>query len=162
MLDGVASDMGHRDYSELVAAQNGQMGPEIHAMSIDPERIDRCRALDPMQASRTTARDATRLLAAAWGGTAASPEACATLRRVMSQQLTRRLARALLEGGTLEAKSGGLFRRVRNEIALITDPGGEVFSVAVLTRAHQVYGSPVVVDTAMSMAVSEALDELRR
>jgi beta-lactamase class A len=162
MLDGVASDMGHRNYPELVAAQNGEMGSLAQAMATDPERIDRCRALDPLQTSRTTARDATRFLAAVWAGTAASPEACTTLRSVMSQQVSRRLARTLREGGTLEAKSVGLFRRVRNEIALITDPGGEVYSVAVLTRAHQVYGSPVIVDTAMTTAVSEALDELRR
>lgn len=161
MLDGVATDLGHRDYSELAAAQNGDMGPDVQAMAIDPERIDRCRALDPAQTSRTTARDATRLLAAVWGGTAAGPGACATLRHVMSQQVTRRLARAVRDGGTLEAKSGGLFRRVRNEIALITDPGGEVYSVAVLTRAHQAYGSPAVIDAAMSSAVAEALEELR-
>ena len=80
----------------------------------------------------------------------------------MSQQVTRRLARAVPDGGTLEAKSGGLFRRVFNEIALITDPGGEAYSVAVLTRTHRSYGSPVIVDTAMATAVAEALDELRR
>ena len=59
MLEGVASDMGHRNYNELVAAQNGEMdltpGPELPT----PERIERCRALDPLQTSRTTARDAT-------------------------------------------------------------------------------------------------------
>jgi beta-lactamase class A len=160
MLDGVASDLGHRDYSELVAAQNGEMGPEVQAMSIDTERIDRCRALDPMQTSRTTARDATRLLASVWGGTAASTEACTTLRRVMSQQVTRRFASAVLDGGTLEAKSGGLFRRVRNEIALIIDPDGEAYSVAVFTRSHQPY-SPILIDAAMSLAAAEALEELR-
>jgi beta-lactamase class A len=125
MLDGVASDLDHRDYSELVAAQNGETGPELQAKAVDLERIDRCRALDPLRSSRTTARDATRLLAAVWDGSAASPEACTTLRSVMSQQVTRCLAPAVIEGGTLEAKSGGLFRRVRNEIALIADPGGE-------------------------------------
>jgi beta-lactamase class A len=161
MLDGVASDLDHRDYSELVAAQNGELGPEIQAKAIDPERIDRCRALDPLRSSRTTARDATRLLAAVWNGSAASPEACTTLRSVMSQQVTRRLAPAILDGGTLEAKSGGLFRRIRNEIALITDPGGEAYSVAVLTRSFQLIGSPYIIDNAMAQAVTGALDKLR-
>ncbi len=161
MLDGVASDMGHRNYPELVAAQNGEMGPEAQAMATDPERIDRCRALDPLRTSRTTARDATRLLAAVWAGTAASPRACASLRRVMSQQVTRRLAQAVLEGGTLEAKSGGLFRRVFNEIALITDPGGEAYSVAVLIRTHRSGSSRATINDAMSLAVAEALEHLR-
>lgn len=61
MLDGVASDMDHADYDELVAAQSGEMGNEAQAKAIDPDRIDHCRALDPLQTSRTTARDATRL-----------------------------------------------------------------------------------------------------
>ena len=99
MLDGMATDTGHRNYPELVAAQNGEMGPDAQALATDPERIDRCRALDPLQASRTTAKDATRLLAAVWAGTAASPHACVTLRRVMSQQVTRRLAGAVPDGG---------------------------------------------------------------
>jgi len=161
MLDGVASDMGHRNYRELVAAQNGEMGPDAQAMASDPERIDRCQALDSLQTSRTTARDATRLLAAVWAGTAASPRACATLRRVMSQQVTRRLAPAVPDGGTLEAKSGGLFRRVFNEIALITDPGGEAYSVAVLTRTHRSDSSRAVISGAMASAVAEALEHLR-
>jgi len=161
MLDGVASDMGHRNYRELVAAQNGEMGPDAQAMASDPERIDRCQALDSLQTSRTTARDATRLLAAVWAGTAASPRACATLRRVMSQQVTRRLAPAVPDGGTLEAKSGGLFQRVFNEIALITDPGGEAYSVAVLTRTHRSDSSRAVISGAMASAVAEALEHLR-
>ena len=161
MLDGVASDMGHRNYTELVAAQNGERGPDARARATDPERIERCRALDPLQTSRTTARDATRLLGAVWTGTAAGPQASATLRRVMSQQVTRRLAGAVSDGGTLEAKSGGLFRRVFNEIALITDPGGEAYSVAVLTRTHRPDSSRTTISGAMALAVAEALERIR-
>lgn len=161
MLDGVATEMGHQNYSELVAAQNGDLGPEVRAKAVDPERIDRCRALDPLQTSRTTARDATRLLSAVWSDTAAGPEACKALRSVMSQQVTRRLARAVVDGGTLAAKSGSLFGRVRNEIALITDPDGETYSVAVLTRARQANASPAAINAAMAMAVTESLTELR-
>jgi beta-lactamase class A len=161
MLDSVASDMGHRNYPELVAAQNGEMGPGAQAMATDSERIDRCRALDPLQASRTTARDATRLLSSVWANTGASPRACAALRRVMSQQVTQRLARAVPEGGILEAKSGGLFRRVLNEIALITDPNGETYSVAVLTRARPPHNSRAATSEAMSVAVAAAVDHLR-
>ena len=161
MLDGVASDLGHRSYSELVAAQDGEFGPDIQAKALDQERIGRCRALDPLQTSRTTARDAAKLLAAICNGSAASPGACSTLRRAMSQQVTRRLAPAVLDGGILEAKSGGLFRRVRNEIALITDPGGEVYSVAVLTRSHVPCNTPYIIDHAMSTAVVKALELLR-
>jgi beta-lactamase class A len=161
MLDGVASDLGHRDYSELVSAQRGEMGPAAQARATDPGRIEQCRALDPLQTSRTTARDATRLLAAVWAGSAASPPACAKLRQVMSEQVTRRLAPAILNDGTLEAKSGGLFRRVFNEIALITDPDGEAYSVAVLTRAYRSDITRAAINGTMAWAVEEALGRLR-
>jgi beta-lactamase class A len=161
MLDGVAHDMGHHDYRELVAAQSGLMGSVAQAKALDPDRVERCRALDPLQTSRTTARDATRLLTAIWNGDAASPEACINLRQVMAQQVTRRLARATLDGRTLEAKSGSLFKRVRNEIALVIDPGGETYSVAVFTRTTGAPGRPTVIDEAMSSAVVAAVEQLR-
>ncbi len=137
------------------------MGIEAQAKATDPDRIDRCRALDPLQTSRTTARDATRLLSAIWSDTAASPEACQSLRNVMAQQVTRRLAGAVRDGGSLAAKSGGLFRRVRNEIAVIADPDSESYAVAVFTRAHRPYGIPPRIDAAISSAVTEAVNELR-
>ena len=69
-------------------------------LQLTPEIFDRV--------SRTTAGDATRLLAAVWALHAAGPGTCATLRGVMSQQVTRRLAGVVPESGTLETKSGGL------------------------------------------------------
>jgi beta-lactamase class A len=161
MLDGVAVELGHQCYADLLAAQSGELGPVAKAKAIDPTRIDRCGALDPLQTSRTTPRDATRLLSAVWSDAAASSGACAMLRRVMAQQVTRRLAPAVLEGGTLAAKSGALFGRVRNEIALITDPDGESYSVAVFTRAHRPFVGTVNINAAMASAVTFALDELR-
>ena len=137
------------------------MGPDVRAKAVDPKRIDGCRALDPLQTSRTTARDATRLLATVWSNTAASPEACGALRSVMTQQVTQRLAGALLDGGTLAVKSGAVFRRVRSEIALITDPDGETYAVAVPTRVYRPDASPVTINAAMVTGATAALGELR-
>jgi len=75
--------------------------------------------------------------------------------------VTRRQAGAVPDGGTLEGKSGGLFRRVFNEIALITDPGGEAYSVAVLTRTNRPDSSRTTISDAMALAVAEALERLR-
>jgi beta-lactamase class A len=154
MLDGAAVELGHEGYADLVAAQSGEMGPMAKVESTDPNRIDRCRALDPLQTSRTTARDATRLLSAVWSDSAASSGACATLRNVMGQQVTRRVAPAIREGGSLAAKSGALFGRVRNEIAVITDPDGETYAVAVLTRARRPFVGAVTINAAMASAVT--------
>jgi beta-lactamase class A len=161
MLNGVAIDLGYPDYLQLLAAQNGELGLHARARSIDPERIDQCRALDPTQTSRSTARDATRLLSAVWGNTAASAAACAALRTTMEQQVTRRLAAADRCGGMLAAKSGALFGRVRNEIAVVTDADGESYAVAVFTRANRPFVGARLINEAMAAVASLALDELR-
>ncbi len=161
MLDGLAAELGFGDYAQLSAAQRGELGATARAQSTDPDRIDRSQALDPRASSRTTARDATRLLGAIWDGTAAATWACERVRTVMAQQLTRRLAPAVPDGWSLAAKSGGLFGRVRNEIALITAPHGDAYAVAVLTRADPPYGGGVKINEAMAAAVSVALDAIR-
>jgi beta-lactamase class A len=155
MLKGFAADLGYESYDKLLATP----------VAVDPVRFDRCRALDASQASHTTARDSTTLLAAVWNDTAASPEACAALRAVMAQQLTRRFARLVVQGGSLAAKSGALFGRVRNEIGVVTDPDGESYAVAVLTRALKPFDGPArqaKIDDVMATAAAGALDELRR
>jgi len=161
MLDRVAADLGYDTYDELLAAQRGDNGPQARAQATDPVRIDRCRALDATQTSRTTARDATRLLAAIWDDTAANPTACAQLRDTMAQQVTRRLGPAVPDGGTLAAKSGALFGRIRNEIGVITSPDGDAYAVAVLTRAHKPFHAEAAINTAMASAAAAALGQLQ-
>jgi len=161
MLDGVGADLGFEGYDELLAAQRGALGPEAKAASTDPVRIDLCRALDPARATRTTARDATRLLTAIWDDTAAPAAAASQLRDVMAQQVTRRFGPAVREGGSLAAKSGSLFGRVRNEVGVITDPDGESYAVAVLTRARLPFVGHHEIDAAMTTTARLVANELR-
>lgn len=140
------------------SAQPGQLGPQAQAASVDADRIDACRALDPATASDTTARDATRLLTAVWTD---DSDAGATLRSVMAEQVTRRLGPAVPDGGSLAAKSGALFGRIRNEIGVVTDPDGVRYAVAVFTRAAQPFQRQNEINRAMGNAVKTALDELR-
>jgi beta-lactamase class A len=158
MLDGVATDLGFPDYAELLRAQSGERGPEAQARATDQRRIDACRALDPTVATRTTARDMTRLLTAIW-----ADEASAPLRAAMAEQVTRRMAPAVPDGGTLAAKSGGLFGRIRNEVGVITDPGrdGTAYAFAVLTRAHRPFAGEAAANAAMAAAVANAITRLR-
>jgi beta-lactamase class A len=161
MLDEAAVDLGFTDYPELLSAQRGDLGAEAMARSTNEAKIDRCRALDPRHSNRTTARDSTRLLAAVWADTAASPEACANLRAVMAEQVTHRLRVAVPVGGTLAAKSGALFGRVANEIAVITDLAGNACAVAVFTRAHVPFRNQTKINAAMARAAAMAVQELR-
>jgi SAM-dependent methyltransferase len=70
----------------------------------------------------------------------------------MAQQVTRRLGPVVPEGRSLGAKSGGLFGRVRNEIAVIGDPRGDSYAVAMLTRLHRPFQGVPAVDDAMRAA----------
>jgi beta-lactamase class A len=160
VLDGVGVDLGFSDYPELLSAQRGDLGPEAQARSTNQAAIDRCRALDPAQTNRTTARDSTKLLAAVWADSAARPAACANLRLVMAEQVTRRLRAAVPVGGTLAAKSGALFGRVANEIAVITDSTGRACAVAIFTRAHVPFQNQIQINAAMARAAALAVEEL--
>jgi beta-lactamase class A len=158
LLDHHAHDLGFDSYAHLLKAQAGELGPDAQAVSIDPQRIDATRTLDVARTNRTTARDMTDLLAAVWADRAAAPAACAALRQVMSQQVTRRLAQAVPDGGTLAAKSGGLFGRVRNEVAVITTPTGDAYAVAVFTRPHRPFSGVAAIDDAMGIATKTGIE----
>jgi beta-lactamase class A len=159
-IDAMARELGFSDYATLLRAQAGELGHRAQARSTDQQRIDTSRVLDPARASRTTAQDMTRLLTAVWSDQAGPAEACGRLRRVMSQQLTRRLALAVPPGGSLAAKSGSLFGRVRNEVGMIGTPAGEFYAVAVLTRPSRPHVGVPAVDEAMVHAVKEAIETL--
>ncbi|WP_421932984.1 serine hydrolase [Phenylobacterium sp.] len=162
MLDAMAVELEFRTYAELLAAQAGKLGPAAQAGSLDPARLDAVAALDPARGSRTTARDMTTLLASIWADGAALPPACATLREVMGQQVTRRLEPAVPDGGTLAAKSGGLFGRVRNEIGVIGWPDGGRYAVAVFTRAHQPFAGAAAINAEMARAVKLGVEAVRQ
>jgi beta-lactamase class A len=159
-IDAMARDLGFADYSTLLRAQAGALGSEAQAASLDQERIGSSRVLDPARASCTTARDMTRLLSAIWTDRAASPGACAEVRKAMVLQLTKRLATAVPPGGSLAAKTGSLFGRVRNEVAAITTPTGETYAVAVLTRPHRPFDRIPEIDQVMGLAVKAAIEHL--
>ena len=159
-IDALAVDLGFADYATLLRAQAGELGLQAKQASTDQERIRAARVLDPAQATRTTARDMTNLLRAVWQGEAASETACASLRRAMAAQVTRRLAPAVPEGGHLAAKSGSLFGRVRNEIGVITTPGDDCYALAVLTRPHRPFVGTSAIDCAMAEAVRVAVEAL--
>jgi beta-lactamase class A len=160
MLDDTARDLGFTSYRELLAAQHGDLGPEQQRAATNRNRIDNCRALNPATASHTTARDMTTLLSHIWQDRGAPASACAAVRAAMAEQVTQRLAPVVPDGGKLAAKSGGLFGRVRNEIAVVTDPHGERFVLAILTDADRAFARQNAIRAAIVDACQVALDAL--
>jgi beta-lactamase class A len=92
-------------------------------------------ALDPARGTGTTAAETVHLLQAIWTDRAAPPQACASIRRSMSRQLTRnRIASAFSPPVSVAAMSGGLLGVVRNEAGVVTFPDGRAFAVALFCR----------------------------
>ena len=146
MLDSVAWDLGCADWARLLAWTDSASAEEL-------ARADRqllaARALDPARASRTTARDMTRLLRLIWTGQAGPSAACERIRTLMSRQLTRhRIASGFRPPVSVAAKSGSLLGVVRNEIGVITYPDGRQYAAAVFTRSQ-----PGSDDAAISQAI---------
>jgi beta-lactamase class A len=133
MLDEMAREAGFVDYAALAAYEPSDRG-DPSADDIR-RRLGSTAALDPRRASSTTARDCVRLLRMIWSDRAAAPDACAEVRRAMTQQLTRhRIAVGFPPGYEVAVKSGGLMGVVRNEIGVVRDPEGTSYAVAAFTR----------------------------
>ncbi len=140
--------------------------PSLDALWSLPEqerdaRLGRCRALQPDQATRTTPRDMTCLLRSIWRDEAAPAAACAEVRRLMGQQASYRLAAGFPDGITVQAKSGSLMGRIRNEIGIVTYPDGRRYAVAVFTQSHGGASRQPAIDRAIGAVAALAIGQIR-
>lgn len=125
-------------------------------------RLARCRALQAERATRTTPHDMTRLLRSIWCDEAAPAAACAEVRRLMGQQANHRLAVGFPDGIMVQAKSGSLMGRIRNEIGVVTYPDGRRYAVAVFTRAHRGASRQPAIDSAIGAVAALAIAQIRQ
>ena len=118
---------------------------------------------DPEQATRTTPRETTALLAAIWRDEAAAAEACAAVRRAMGRQLQReRIARGFRDANVrFGGKTGTFGGRFRNEAGVVELPGGARYAIAIFTRLHALYERGRDADDAIGEAARLAVDSLR-
>lgn len=149
MLDTMAAEVGFTDYVTLSGHDPVANGPpsanEIRA------RLAASSALDPTRGSRTTPAEMVRLLRAIWADRAGPASACALIRGLMGQQLTRhRIASGFDSRHLVAAKSGGLMGIVRNEVGVVTDPEGRCFAMAIFTsQDSQSTSEPAAIDAAI-------------
>lgn len=125
-------------------------------------RLGRCRALQAERATRTTPDDMTRLLRGIWRDEAAPAAACAEVRRLMGQQASYRLAVGFPDGITVQAKSGSLMGRIRNEIGVVTYPDGQRYAVAVFTLSHRGASRQPAIDSAIGTVAALAIEQIRQ
>jgi beta-lactamase class A len=155
------------DLHGLIASITEDAGvPSLDALWSLPEqerdvRLGRCRALQPECATRTTPRDMTRLLRSIWREEAAPAAACAEVRRLLGQQASYRLAVGFPDDIRVQAKSGSLMGRIRNEIGMVTYPDGRRYAVAVFTRSHTGASRQPAIDRAIGAVAALAIEQLR-
>ena len=160
VTDGFARDVGFASWADLAATDWSEADPETIATTL--ERMRSARAVDPTQASRTTPREATRLLCAIWRDEAAPPAACAQVRALMAKQLTRhRIARGFGDEAEISAKSGSFGGAIRNEIGVVELPGAGRYAVGVFTRAQELYEREHEINDAIGAAARIAVDAVR-
>lgn len=161
MLDRMAVEAGFPDYAVLATYEPSAPGdPDADEVR---RRLASTAALDPDRGSRTTARESVRLLQAIWRDDAGPPEACARVRGLMAQQLTRhRIAAGFPPGVLVSAKSGGLMGVVRNEVAVVRLPDGSSYAVAAFTRSDPGRrADPRSIDAAIGAAAAHAVTLLQ-
>lgn len=128
----------------------------------DRDLLARLRVLQPLQTNRTTAREASRLLASIWRDEAASADGCALMRRILGAQVwPHRLASGFPEDDVRTAGKTGTLVTVRNEAGVVSYPDGHHYAVSVFTRSHDVRAKHPAQDRVIGQAARLAVDLLR-
>ncbi|MFG2695862.1 serine hydrolase [Kitasatospora sp. NPDC048407] len=133
MLDTIGEDLGRADWADLQTWAAGAPAEEVARADAELPGV---RAMDPSRGTRTTPRDMAALLRLIWTDRAGPAAACARVREVMGQQLTRhRIAGGFRPPVRVAAKSGSLLGIPRNEIGVVSFPDGRQYAAAVFTRS---------------------------
>jgi beta-lactamase class A len=126
-----------------------------------PEQVWQLRVLDPARTNASTPRDITRLLDAIWTDRAATPDACASVRAIMAEQIwPHRLSSGFAPDVAVAAKTGTL-PAIRNEAGVVTYPDGRRYAVAVFTRSDRLDGRQPLMDASIGRAGRIAVDWIR-
>ena len=151
MLGAVYEDLGVTGDNELARAL------------AEPTAMRRLRVLDPRQTCAGTPRELTSLLTAIWRGGAASEGACASIRRLLGQQVwPHRLAAGFPSDAIRVSGKTGTLPAIRNEVGVVEYPDGRGYAVAVFTRSEGSGLALPQVDAAIGVAARIAVDDLRR
>jgi beta-lactamase class A len=162
-LPGIAIRHTLREMFALLEQDAGAADPAAAAARAgDPGALARWRILDPAHASSASPRELTALLAAIWRDDAASPEACAEMRRVLGLQVwPHRLASGFPSDDVRVSGKTATLPTMRHEIGVVEYPDGGRYAVAVLTQTGSPAPTQPRADAAIG-AVGRAAVELLR
>jgi beta-lactamase class A len=150
---------------DIFASMYEDLGGDVDLETLDltdPAVIDRLRAIDPLQTSRSTPRDITTLLTKIWHDDAAAPAACEEVRRILGLQVwPHRLAAGFPEDAVRTSGKTGTLPRWRNEAGVVEYADGGRYAVAVFTRSASTAAKNPAADTVIGTAARIAVDALR-
>lgn len=151
LLETMFADVGARD-----AAEFAQIFP-----TLSRERVRALRVLDPAHTTSSTPREMTRLLELVWRDEAGPPQACATVRDLMAQQIMwTRIASGFDTRVRVSAKTGTL-PSLHMECGVVEYPDGGRYAVAVFAQTRRLETRRIDVDLAIGRAARTAVDALR-
>jgi beta-lactamase class A len=128
---------------------------------VGEETLRDCPGHQPEGSIRSTPREMTALLGMIWDNTAAPPDDCAEMRRILGLQVwPHRLTSGFPDGVTISAKTGTL-PGIRNEAGVVQFADGSRYAVAVFTRAHTFAYRLPAIDAAIGTAARLAIEMLK-
>ena len=150
---------------DIFASMHDDLGSDVDIETVDltdASVIDRLRAIDPLQTSRSTARDISTLLTKIWRDEAASPAVCEEVRRILGLQVwPHRLAAGFPEDSVRTSGKTGTLPRWRNEAGVVEYADGGRYAVAVFTRSASTAAKNPAADAVIGTAARLAVDALR-
>jgi beta-lactamase class A len=159
-LPGIAVRQTLRDMFTMLREDTGGAGPADAAARVGD--LTRLRVLDPDAANSATPRDLTALLAAIWRDEAASPAACAQMRRALGLQVwPHRLASGFPSDDVRVSGKTATLPTMRHEIGVVEYPDGGRYAVAVLTQTGSPAPTQPRADAAIGTVGRTAVELLR-
>ncbi|CAM00695.1 beta-lactamase class A [Saccharopolyspora erythraea NRRL 2338] len=149
-------------HASLVRDTGAATAAEAFAELFDNDAAHTVSAYDPAYASATTPREMTRLLDLIWSDAVASPQQCAFIRRLLSNQVWMHRVRAGFPSrGVHVAGKTGTVGAVRNEVSVVEFEGEVPVAVAVFTLAARADAFLPKVDAAIADCARIAVNDLR-
>lgn len=159
VLHGCCEDLFETMREDLGAVGLDDLGELLS--NVTDEQLIATRANRPVETNHSTPRQVARLVEAIWNDTAAAPEACATARDILVQQIwPHRLSSGFDSDVVIGAKTGTIVQW-RNEAGVLTFPDGRRYAVAVFTQADSLASRQPKADRSIGDAGRIAVDALR-
>ena len=152
------------DCRDIFRTLDDEIGLDAFEAGLTEELLGKLSALDPARSLQvTTPRETTRLLQLVWDDQAASPAACAEIRRVLGLQVwPHRLASGFSDDDTVRTSGKtGTLGTVRNEVGVVEYADGARYAVAVFTRSTSLRAKNPAADAVIGHAARAAVDVLR-